>query len=250
MQRLEDLPCLEWKDDAGQAHRLYPNVMTSETISLESDVTEHPVEVGADITDNISPKPASLTLELFFTDTVTRPDIYEERPDVLEQTLDVPEVPPLGLLTTVTSTTNLINALGSAIGDLLGNTKKTYVATYYSEPAKRRILEAKDIIEDLRTKGTLITAFTSVGVYEEMIVQVATVVVDSTTGNGGRISLNLKRIRFAQSDVTIALPIAAVPRAQPKKEAGKGITTVPEVKSSELKKISNATGLTKPGDGL
>jgi hypothetical protein len=245
VERFEDLPCLEWRDSSGQARRLYPNVMTSETVSLESDVTEHPVEEGVDVTDHISPKPVSLTLELYFTDTVTRPDVAGN-PAVLSKTLELPDPPSLGLFATVTSTTNIINA----IGDLLGGEKKKYVASYYEAPSISRLHEAQAILERLRNEATLVTAFTSIGVYEELLVQIVTTVVDNTTGkNGGRISLNLKHIRFVQSDVTLALPIGPV-RAQPKKDAGKGGKTVEEPKGSALKKTTDATGLTTKGSGV
>jgi hypothetical protein len=237
---------LEWKDASGQARRLYPNVMTSETISLESDVTEHPVEDGIDITDHVSPKPVALTLELFFTDTITRLDIAGS-PSMLERALEIPDPPGVGLFATVTSTSNLVGALGDLLS---GNQKKTYVASYYEAPSISRLLEAQGIIETLRNEATLITAFTSIGVYEELLIQTCSTVVDNTTGKtGGRISLNLKHIRFVQSDITLALPIGPV-RAQQKKDAGKGGKTVEEPKVSALKKSTNASGLTTAGSGV
>jgi hypothetical protein len=246
VERFEDLPCLEWKDSSGQTRRLYPNVMTSETVALEADVTEHPVEEGVDVTDHVSPKPVSLTLELFFTDTVTRPDVAGF-PAVLEKKLELPDPPSLGLLATVTSTSNLLGALGDLIA---GNGKKNYVASYYEAPSISRLHEAQAILERLWQEATLVTAFTSIGVYEEQLITLVTTVVDSTTGkNGGKISLNLKHIRFVQSDVTLALPIGPV-RAQQKKDAGKGGKTVAEPKVTALKKSTNATGLTTPGSGV
>jgi len=243
----DELPYIQWLDDSGQARQLRPSVMTSETVSLESDVTEHPVEGGVDITDHISVKPAALTLELFFTDTVSRQDILGPKfPDLLEKELDIPDPPGNGLFATATSTTNLINA---AVG--LFASKKIYHAQYFDRPNKPRILEAVEVLDDLRNKGTLVSVKTSnFGLYEELVIQIVTLVSDNTTGkNGGKISLNLKRIRFVQSDITLALPIGPV-RTQTKKDAGKGGKTVEPPKSSSLKKTSDASGLTRPGSGL
>lgn len=245
MERFEDLPCIEWKDDSGQARRLYPNVMTSETVSLEADVTEHPVEEGIDVADHVSPKPVALTLELFFSDAVTRPDVMGT-PDILSKEIILPDPPKPGLLATVTSTSNLIGALT----DLISGGEKKYIASYYEEPSISRLFEAQGILETLWQKATLITAFTSIGVYEELVITNVSTVVDNTTGKtGGRISLNVKHIRFVQSDVTLALPIGPV-RAQQKKDAGKGGKETTGPKVTALKKKTNGLGLTTPGSGV
>jgi hypothetical protein len=183
---------------------------------------------------------------LFFTDTITRPDIAGN-PALLFKNLDIPDPPGLGLLATVTSTTNLLNALVDFATEPV---KKTYVASYYEEPSISRLTEAQGALETLRNEATLITAFTTIGVYEELVIQTLSTVVDNTTGKtGGRISLNLKHIRFVQSDVTLALPIGPV-RAQAKKDAGKKDAKVEGPKASAAKKTLDAAGVTTPGSGV
>jgi hypothetical protein len=53
----------------------------SEDHTFDSDVTDHPVETGSEITDNIQPKPIQVTLDCLVSDTPIGP-IAEARGDI------------------------------------------------------------------------------------------------------------------------------------------------------------------------
>lgn len=63
------------------------DVSLSEEHSFESEVTEYPVEKGADITDNIRPKPIQITMEGLVSNTPINPDIISAR-DAADQSVD------------------------------------------------------------------------------------------------------------------------------------------------------------------
>jgi len=51
----------------------------SEEHVFESEVTEYPVEQGADVTDNVRPKPITVTMEALVSNTPINPDIINAR---------------------------------------------------------------------------------------------------------------------------------------------------------------------------
>jgi hypothetical protein len=244
MMPLERLCYLEFVDDSGQTRRFRPNVLIDEEINLSAEVTEHPVETGANISDHNRAQPDEVTVELFFSDAITRVDILSPRPEIEFVEIKVPEQPlSLALLT---STANL---LSTGIGLL--TPKQKYIAAVYADPDKPRVIEAYEIIQDLRLAGKLVTIKTTVDVFEDMAIMTAVVKRNSGTGNGGNITLTLKKIRFVQSDVTLALPLPKDARSQKKKSAGNEVPFGPPApKVSAAKKLTDGSGLTQPGSGL
>jgi hypothetical protein len=61
---------LSWTDKSGALNVIVPDAMLSEAHASEADITEDPVEQGANVSDNIRPKPRPLNLELFVSDDV------------------------------------------------------------------------------------------------------------------------------------------------------------------------------------
>lgn len=244
MMSLERLAYLEFVDDSGQTRRLRPNVMSEEEINLSSEVTEHPVETGANISDHNRAQPDEVTVQFFFSDAITRVDILSPRPEIEFTEITAPE-PTLGLAT-LTSTSNLLSA---AIGAL--TPKQRYIVPVYADPDKPRLIEAYEIIQDLRAAGKLVTVKTTVDVFEDMAIMTAVLTRNSGTGSGGNIALTLKRIRFVQSDVTLSIPLPKDARSQKKKSAGNEVPFGPPApKASAMKKTSDGAGVTVPGSGL
>lgn len=62
------MSALSWTDKAGALQVILPDVMLSEQHASEADITEDPVESGANVTDNIRPKARPLNLEIFVAD--------------------------------------------------------------------------------------------------------------------------------------------------------------------------------------
>ncbi len=66
------------------------DVSISETHSLESEITQHPVEVGIDITDNIRNKPRPLRIDGVVTDTPSGLDALLVVPGLINRFTGLP----------------------------------------------------------------------------------------------------------------------------------------------------------------
>lgn len=64
---------ITWADTAGVLQAIEPDVMLSEHHASEADVTDDPVESGANTTDNVRRKSRVLNLELFVADQFKGP---------------------------------------------------------------------------------------------------------------------------------------------------------------------------------
>lgn len=58
---------LTYVDEAGIAQQMAFSLVSGEDYDFDADITEHPVEVGSDITDNVRDVPDVATLEVFLT---------------------------------------------------------------------------------------------------------------------------------------------------------------------------------------
>lgn len=241
---LDLLPYIEYKSDDGQVRRIRPSVQISEEISLSSEVTEHPVESSSNISDHNRAQPEEATVEFFFSNAVTRADIFSPPLETQQNELLVPE--SNFDLNTITSSSGL---LATVIA--LGQEKKRYVANSFAPATKSRITEVFDVIQELRLKSQLVTVRTTTTVLEEMAMISAVLTRNASTGNGGNVTISFKRIRFVQSDVTLAIPLPKDARSQKKKSAGNEVPFgPPEAKAGALKRAKNKAGLSTPGSGL
>jgi len=216
MQPFDKLPYMTWQDDAGHTNVLRPNVQVEESITLDSDITEHPVETGSDITDHIRSKPDMVEVEWFFSDAVTRSDVLDPHPDIEQVELKAQD--PAGLtLASLTSTSNLLTG---AINLLTPKVK--YFASFYVPPDKPRYVDAYDKLQELRNNATLVSIKTTTALFDEMAIESVSISRTNGEGNGAKIGIRLKHVRFVQSDITLAVPLPKDARAQPKKDAVTG----------------------------
>lgn len=133
----------------------------SETHQGDVDVTEHPVERGANIADHARPKPESITIEGLISNT--------------------PLPAPNGQLTKVTS--------GSAEFDSRSELQPTRSGQAYAD-----LLALKD-------RGELLTVVTALRVYDNMILTSLSVPRDARTGQALRFSATLKQVKVVTSQL-------------------------------------------------
>lgn len=134
---------LAWKDDAGIPHQ-FQCFVKSEDYDFGADITEHPVETGSNITDNVRVKLREAKIVFFETNTPIDPNNWV----ALTPTISIVTIPqpggglPLSLPPgplEFESWNNLITerALGAtatgAIGNLLGGTMGGAVGTVVGE---------------------------------------------------------------------------------------------------------------------
>lgn len=198
---------------------IFFDTILSETHSNVSELAEHPVELGADVTDHIRHQPESVTLEGVVSNTPTTPGppgpvgsfpgagwTYQDI------ALQIPKyTPPLNSLT------NLAGAGLSALGSLLFGEAPT-VARLLTPPGPLDAISAvHNALTALERAGTLCTVFTSTKEYDSM----ALVGVDFPRDRKG--SANF-RVEFRRVNIvataTVAAPTPKIKAPVPKKDAG------------------------------
>lgn len=234
---------LTWEDDAGAIVSCIFDADLQETHEGTNIITEHPVEDGADISDNVRPQLRRFSVEGFVSDTPLL-----SNPDVVNQTsfagieLQIPEQPfKFGV-------SNLVNAGIGAIGDALFPPKPLKVNMLTFDDFKSRKRAAFDLLEDARINARELRVLTSLTEYDHMAIEQVLVTRSPDDGNGARFMVTVKEIEKVSSDVAVAPEPAELSGAQ-KKAAGSKNAKQDEEKVADLKK-SLLAQLVDKGAGL
>ena len=148
-----------------------------ETQTFTSEVTEHPVEQGADITDHVRPKPIELRIQGIITETPLDDSLIMAAAKA---------VPGLGLLASSAFT---LNSMLSNSGVVRG---------------------AFNSLRAIRDSGQPITVSTKYRSYSSMVITELAFTRDQHTGDAMAISLSLREVLTVSSAVTtIQLPTMA-----------------------------------------
>lgn len=140
----------------------------NETHALENEVTDHPVENGADITDHVRPKPDVITIEGLVSNT---PMTHAQRTRMINQ---------LGItLSSASDADYLIGVPG------------------YAEAAFAAL-------RALRDNGTLFTVQTSLYTYNNMVMVSLTVPRNKDIGDALRFTCQCKSIRLVSNQLVPA----------------------------------------------
>jgi len=151
-----------------------------ESYELDTDITDHPVEKGANVTDHSRPKPDMLTIDALFTDT---PLSTEQNTRAVES----------GGFTFQTNDTDVFSGAGTA------------------EASFQKLVA-------LRNAGKVFTVTTVSRTYDNMMIQKITAPRDSKTGEGVTFTLVLKRIRQVTNKLVTVN--TALPKGKGKKKLG------------------------------
>jgi hypothetical protein len=229
---------LNWADDAGAVVSAIFDVDLQETHEGTNIITEHPVEDGADIADNVRPQLRRFTLEGFVSDTplLSNPDVVNQTTFVgLE--LQIPEQPfKFGV-------SNLIGAGIGAISDAISPPKPLRVNMLTFDEFKSRKRAAFQALEDARINAREIRILTSLVEYDNMIIEQIVTTRSPDDGNGAHFTITLKEIAKVSSDVTVA-PEPAELSGAVKKAAGSKNVKDDQKQIEELKlKSFAANGL-------
>jgi hypothetical protein len=217
-----------WTTKAGAENTLWFDVTTEEGHHLKAEVTEHPVEEGINVTDNVRPEADELSLTCFISNTPikTKANVLTEvkktgkiigaqSGSVTGEKLDVKTYDP-PLLPTPGS---LINALSSAIGNLL-NGKKEYKAQVlkFSKDFDN-VQETYFALKELRDTGQRVEVITTVRTYKDMVVVDVSMPRTSEHGTGAAVTIQLKEIRVV-STLKVKAPRPADSLGAPRKNQG------------------------------
>lgn len=188
---------------------------TSQTHQFDSDISQHPVEDGADITDHIRPQVDQLSFEAIISDT------------------------PLSVNSQLRGLATLAGAkLGQLAGGTLGSLGGALAAGALGgivNTDKNRVKSAFEFLIDLRDKRIPFTIVTGLRVYTDMVFTSLTFPRDPNTGGKLVFSAQCQKVRIVQSQiVTIKRTKKAVAHtAGPKAKTGR--QTVAEPKQEETR---------------
>lgn len=192
--------------DTGQSLIVTFDLTVSEGHESTSEVTEHPVEQGSNIADNIRQNPQTLTLEMFVTNAP-----IEDLGRGAVSTLDIviphytpPAAPSLGAL------------LGIIEDPIPGPVDVRIQVLNFPQPFDR-VKEVHGTLLDLWNAGATMSAVTSVRTYDTMVL--TGVSMPRTEPGGATFTLSLKQIRTVTTS-TVAAPKPAEKRGAPSKAKG------------------------------
>lgn len=208
---------------------------TSEEYEFSALITEHPVETGADVADNIRKQARRITLEGFVSNEPID-DSTNGRMTIASLPLNVPSfTPPLA-----PTPGSLLNAAEGALKDAItGGKDPINVSVLVSATGQfDAVAETQAALEDLQDTSATVTVSTTQRDYENMAVESFTLHRDPGTGSGATFSVTLKEIRKVQVSI-VSAPTPTVIRAKPKlnKGAKSGLPDTSAKKKSLLKKL-------------
>jgi hypothetical protein len=189
---------ITYEDDSGAVVSIKFDVDTQETHELANIITEHPVEKGADISDNIQPQLDQFTIEGYVSDapTFSNPGIVDVA-TFSGVELQISAHPLPQQFTAAAA----VGALGNLVFGGGGNPTATMM-TFDELPSRKKALY--DLLRDVRDNARVCRVITAMHEYEDMVLQSLTSTRTPEAGSGAVFSVVMKQIRFVTSDVTVA----------------------------------------------
>ncbi|MFO0639667.1 MAG: hypothetical protein U0183_10690 [Polyangiaceae bacterium] len=215
---------LTWKPKSGSQKSLYFDVVTSETQTLSTTITEHPVEEGPDVADHMRRDLDAVTLEVFVSNTPVF-DVNNRGGKVVPVELKVEkyeaplELTPGSVFSAAGGALKKgIAAIGDALG--LGNGEAKNVATVMKFATEfDAISDTLILLRGLRNTSQLVDVMLPSRIYQGMALTNLEVRRDVTSGEGATFVLEFRELRKVAT-LTTKVPLPAEPRAKPKKNRG------------------------------
>lgn len=196
-------------DDSGRIVTF--DVIESELHETVAEVTDHPVEVGVNVTDHVRPLPDSLSLVAYTTNQPIAPNPFTQRGELQSFEIDVPQwsVP-------VEPTPGALYRSGlQALGSLFGDNKRTVQILAFPETFNA-IYETYETLLELQANAVLLQIITPIRVYEDMVL--TRVTAPRNAGDSGvAFGLDVRKLRIVESGQVAAPPVPSddVPGGKP-----------------------------------
>lgn len=196
-------------DDSGRIVTF--DVIESELHETVAEVTDHPVEVGVNVSDHVRPLPDALSLVAYTTNQPIAPNPFTQRGELQSFEIDVPQwsVP-------VEPTPGALYRSGlQALGSLFGDSKRTVQILAFPE-AFNAIYETYETLLELQANAVSLQIVTPIRVYEDMLL--TRVSAPRNAGDAGvAFGLDVRKLRIVESGQVAAPPQPAddVPGGHP-----------------------------------
>lgn len=225
----------EGKVVVGPSNTLQFDAILTESQMASAEITEHPVEKGANVTDHVRKKLDSVKFEAI----ISNEPLYDtgER-GAVEQSiaLDVkvyqpPQRPVPG---------SLFAAIGGAISSLFGDRTEYKAQVLKFNSDSDMVAETHETLKKLIDSGQLLDVFTSTSEYKDMLLLEVQLVRTADTGSGGVFQLSMQQIRRVEVKLATA-PEPTVLRANKEVKTGPQEPDVaPPAKKSIFKQAKDA----------
>lgn len=204
---------MTWDDPNGGASGSFTfDLVVTELHERDSQVADHPVESGINITDHTRPDPDHVTLDVF----VSQSPLNVEGSQLEHVVLNLPAQPiPLAL--------NGVPWAGASSGPVTVN------AQVWTMPSagKNYVVDAYSLFTWLRDNAILITLITPAAYYQNMLLKKITKRRDKGTGIGASFALEFREVRIVSTTLTDA-PKPSQPTADVEKDKGVVTPTTPK----------------------
>ncbi len=244
---------LSWEDPSPTT--IWFDLCLEEQHLLKNTVTEHPVEMGADITDHIRQENPRVTLQVFVSNDpiVSKAEVLSvigaerggklvgaQAGNVQGHSLDVKDYDPPLLPTPGSLTTALFNA----IGNLLTGKKQYKAQTLTFDSEFDNVQETFRALTKAMEESQILDVVTSAHTYTSMTIDAVTMPRNAEVGTGATITIELTRVRFVSTLKTTA-PKPAEASGFPRKNNGAKGAEVddPTKRKSALVKMGAAAGV-------
>ncbi len=235
---------LAWPNASGIIVAVRFDVVSQETHESLMAITDHPVEVGANVVDNARQLPASISIEGYVSNAPMASNFNMGSVSKLQSVpLDIAKVP------LKFSVASLTNALGSAIGDLISPPPAGAMLEKANGDFANRVTQMEQWLTDAQNARVLVTVVSKVRTIDAMLITRVACSRGHADGTGATFHVELKRVRLVSS-LTVDAPSPTEARgmitaAQGSKATKEAPPEVVKVADSILLSMSKAAGLQK-----
>jgi len=200
---------------------IWIDVSVREGHALTADVTEHPVEAGADVADHIRPMPATIDIDGAVTNhPIELPKSHAGTTRVNPSPIEIKGEPTLGAIGLVPGAEQAAAVLGALKLDV--RSKRVFSASvlHFTEPFDR-VSAVHAALVSIFERRALVTVVTGLMTYQNVALTALHIERTSEAGQGRlNFSASGKVLRIVNSQ-TAKLPDPVDARAKPRKSRGK-----------------------------
>ena len=213
------LAYLSWSV-AGVTNALRFDAVTTETHTFANQVTEQPVERGANVVDHVRPSPDSLTLDVVVSNApvdaaplrlggAQRGDIYPTQLSIPSSNPPAPYTPGYAFST--------IGATIDALVAQVSQPPTIQTLRFFNE--FDAVSEVYATIKQLRDSGQLINVITPLNNFDNMVITNVTVPRDVSNGDALLMTIDFRQVRIVETRQTTE-PVPTETRGKRPKAAG------------------------------
>lgn len=208
---------------------IWLDVSVRESHGLSAEVTEHPVESGADVADHIRPKQRTVTIEGIISNTpIEVPQSHMDGAAEDPSPITIEGEPSFGNVDTPVGEVNIpgsgqLAAVAGVVGIQLASKREFAAQALHFSQEFDRVGAVHLDLESIILTSKRITIVTTLTIYENVALTDLNIERDGRTGNALRFTATGRELRIVSSD-TVDVPNPVDSRASKPRPRGKQLT--------------------------